>query len=204
MCTTAEIKQFFDERAAGWDAHCVHDPAKLEAIVTLAGVSAGSHVLDIACGTGALFSALLARNPACLTGVDLSDAMIAVAAQKFHDSSLRLLASDLFSLTASDFPEAPGGFDSLFVYSAYPHFLDKDAFAKQLYSLAAPGGRIMVAHSESRETINSRHHGAAVQQVSTSLRAAAVEAAVFAPYFDVDILVDTPALYLISGVKRQA
>ena len=40
------IRAFFDERAAGWDASCHHDPHRLAAVAALAQIAPGSRVLD--------------------------------------------------------------------------------------------------------------------------------------------------------------
>ena len=36
-----QVKEYFDARAAQWDQMCHHDPEKLAALVTLAGVRPG-------------------------------------------------------------------------------------------------------------------------------------------------------------------
>lgn len=190
-----QVKEYFDARAAQWDQMCHHDPEKLAALVTLAGVRPGQKILDIACGTGALFDTLLQRQPSRLVGVDVSDQMIAVVRQKYPLSCVELVAADVL-----DFSQT--GFDTAFLYSAYPHFADKEALARKVWECLAPGGRFMVAHSESRLTIDQRHHSPQVQRVSTHLRPAVQEAAVWQKFFEVDILADTPDLYVISGVKK--
>ncbi len=193
----SQIKQFFDEKAGNWDNMNFHDPKKLNMVVTMAQIPEGGRVLDLACGTGVLFPEILKRNPSELMGVDLSDAMIARAKEKFQDSRLRLIAADFFDLQET-------GFDVVTIYSAYPHFLDKDKLLHHVWETLKPGGRVLVAHTDSRHQINHRHSGGAhVQSVSSHLGTAWEESRWFDPYFTLDILADTPEFYLISGIKKE-
>ena len=194
---TNKMKQFFDEKAGNWDAVNVHDPKKLSMVAAMAQIPEGGRVLDLACGTGVLFPEILQRNPSELLGVDLSSEMISQARKKFGDSRLRLIAADFFDLQET-------GFDVVTIYSAYPHFLDKEKLLRHVWETLKPGGRILVAHTDSRRQINHRHSGGThVQSVSSHLGPAWEESKQFVPYFTVDILADTPEFYLISGIRKE-
>lgn len=110
------------------------------------------------------------------------------------DERLHLTAGDVLKWQET-------GFDAAIVYSAYPHFANKAALAQKLCALLKPGGRFMVAHSESRQVIDARHqHGA--QAVSVGLKPAAEEMRWFEGLFAIDILADTDQLYVLSGTKK--
>ena len=192
---TGEIREFFDRRAESWDGMYPDRPEKIAAIVTLAGVRRGTRVADIACGTGVLFPEILSRDPDSLLGVDLSEKMIDRARSKFSDRRLRLTASDCFKVRET-------GFDTVLLYNAYPHFPDKRRLAEYTAGLLKPGGRLMVAHGESRETINNRHGGSMTGRLSWELRPAKEEAAEFADLFKIDMLADTASIYFFSGLKK--
>lgn len=194
MENIASVKAFFDERAQDWDKTCIHDPRKISAIVTLAQIMEGCKLLDIACGTGVLFPEALSRGPEAISGVDLSERMIEIARKKCTDPRVRTSAMDFL-----EFDE--NGFDVAIIYCAYPHFLDKAALIRHVYDRLTPGGRFMVAHSESRDTINGRHHGAVVQEVSESLLPAASEAELWKSHFAIDLMADNSDIYLFSGLK---
>lgn len=191
------IKQFFDHMADTWDEENWIDANKIAAIVTLAGIREGSRVVDIACGTGVLVPELLSRNPSLLLGVDLSDRMIERAREKYTDPRLRLLATDLFAVKET-------GFDTAMIFNAYPHFGDKRDLAAQAAKLLASGGRLMVAHGGGKQIINSCHTGEAVSHISWPLRSASEEAAEFSEFFEIDMTVDSPDIYLFSGIKKEA
>ncbi len=192
---TEEIRTFFDRCADMWDGRCRHDPEKIAAIVTLAGVRPGGRVADIACGTGVLFPEILSRDPELLLGVDLSGKMIEKARSKFTDPRLRLAAADFFDVDE-------GGFDAVLLYSAYPHFPDKARLAAHMASMLKPGGRFLVAHGESREAINGCHSGGQVSPLSWKLHGAREEAENFSALFTIDMLADTKDIYFFSGIKK--
>lgn len=188
------VQNFFNERADGWDAYCHHDAQRLARILQEAQLAPGLRILDAACGTGVLFAPLLQSCPAQLVGLDISEKMIAVAQQKYAAPNLCTLAQDLYTYTGT-------GFDRVILYSAYPHFADKQALAQKLYEVLAPGGRFVVAHSESRHAINGHHTGPAVCAVSSHLHSAAAECRWFESLFTVDVCVDTDEVYIFSGIK---
>lgn len=194
--STERIRSFFDGLADGWDARCRHDPEKLAAIVTLAGIGPGSRVADIACGTGVLFPEILSRKPSLLFGIDLSEKMIEKAREKFSDPRLRLAAADCFDVKET-------GFDVVVLYSALPHFSDRARLAAQAAAMLKPGGRFLAAHSEGRQSINSCHDGGALT-VSWELKSAREEAANFAGLFAIDMLADTKDIYFFSGTKKES
>ena len=189
-----DMKLFFDGCAETWDDNCTFHQEKIAAIVTLAGIKSGSRVVDIACGTGVMFSEILSRNPAEVFGIDLSSEMITKARSKFSDPRLHLLASNLFDVRETDF-------DTAMIFSAYPHFQDKRELAKQVSGMLNVGGRVMVAHCEGKNSINGCHTGKSVSRISWPLRPAKEEAAEFAEYFNIDILADTSDICLFSGIK---
>ena len=192
---TSDIRQFFDGLAERWDQICFHDPDKLRAITALAQFPKEANVADLACGTGAMLPYLLNKNPQSITAVDLSEQMIIRAKSKCIDPRVRFLVSDLFALEENNF-------DTVILYSAYPHIPDKRAIARKLSSLLLPGGRFLIAHSEGRAAINERHLDPDTAAVSIPLRPVREEIESFCDWFEVDIQIDTPEFYVFSGLKK--
>ena len=126
--------------------------------------------------------------------IDLSDKMLEAAAKKFNDSRIKLWQGDFNEFAKKDF-------DCAFVYSAYPHFPDKAAFAEKIHSVLKPDGRFVIAHSESRHEINHRHSQGA-EHVSDILAPVSEERVYFDKLFNIDITVDTDYMYIISGTKK--
>lgn len=195
MSQLDDIRTFFDGLAPGWDRNTHHDERVISALLTLPSCPRGGRVLDVACGTGVLLPYLLALEPEAVHAIDLSPAMVALAAQKHRDPRLTVACADFYTYDR-------GPFDLITVYSAYPHFFDKAAFARQAAHLLRPGGRLLIAHSQGKDAINARHSGGAAV-VSTQLRTPREESVPLAPFFLVDAMVDTTELYLLSGTRRE-
>lgn len=197
MMDKKEMKVFFDRLASNWDEDCYHDEAKINKILDYAGITAGVSVLDVACGTGVLFPYYLQRNVKQIVGVDISTEMIAEAAKKFDDPRMKLISSDIESAVFDK------KFDRCVIYSALPHFEDPAHLIRFLADNLLPGGRLTVAHSESRAIIDDRHLNHACS-VSMGLLPEDELAKLFEPYFIVDVILSNDEMYIVSGVKKHS
>lgn len=191
------MKLFFNARAADWDAHCAPpDASALRALFLAAGVQEGLRVLDIACGTGVLFPSLLETSPALLHGIDLSAEMARLAREKHPDPRARVFEEDFYTFSSGT------RYDLAVSYNAYPHFMDKARFVRQLHALLAPHGRFLVLHKGGRAQINACHSHAEAEHISVPLLPCAEEAKRFQGLFRIDMQLDTDACYVLSGTKR--
>ncbi len=188
-----QISKFFDYQAQTWDDRPI-DILRIQHIMSFCDLKAGQKILDVACGTGVLFKALLAYSPNCVLGVDISEQMAQKAIQKTKDSRLQVIARDFLELEAY-------GFDRVIIHNAYPHFFDKDKLAKKTFEVLRSGGRFIVAHSMGRKTINAVHDKIKAGKFSTKLNSAATEKCWFEPWFTIDKCVDTDDSYIITGIK---
>jgi demethylmenaquinone methyltransferase/2-methoxy-6-polyprenyl-1,4-benzoquinol methylase len=166
----------------------------LSTILTLGGIREGIDVLDVACGTGVLFPDYLGRNVASVTGIDISPEMAKIAASKFPQ--VNVICGDV-ETTAFD-----RKFDAIMVYNAFPHFPDPKHLIDVLAKLVKPGGRLSVAHGMSRAQLQQHHAGRAAQ-VSIDLIHEKELAALFAPYFDVDVVISNDRMYQVAGKRRE-
>ena len=188
-----DVIRFFDRCAPSWDVGLVRNEAVISAILDNAGVKAGVDVLDVACGTGVLFSDYLQRGVASLTAIDISPEMVKIAQQKFPE--VRVLCGDVEQTV---FDQC---FDVIMIYNAFPHFPDPARLIGCLARWVKPGGRLSVAHGMSREMLNHHHSGTA-SRVSVDLLEENELAALFAPYFDVDTVISDERMYQVAGRRR--
>ena len=188
-----EVIRFFDRCAPSWDADLVRNEAVISAILDNAGVKAGVDVLDVACGTGVLFSDYLQRGVASLTAIDISPEMVKIAQQKFPE--VRILCGDVEQTV---FDQC---FDVIMIYNAFPHFPDPARLIGCLARWVKPGGRLSVAHGMSREKL-LQHHAGTASRVSVDLLEENELAALFAPYFDVDTVISDERMYQVAGRRR--
>lgn len=189
---------YFDERAAGWNEQAEPAGAKHLMIAQLAGVHEGSRVLDVGCGTGIMERAYLDLGASSIVALDASSEMIRHARMRFEDvpgDRLRFECQDVI-----DF-EDDEPFDVVVIYNAYPHILDKKALVEATASLLMPGGRFLVAHGMSRETLNA-HHANVPHDVTSDLLPAQEAALDWQDAFDIDMMADTCFTYFFGGLKR--
>ena len=84
-----EIASFFDSLAESWDEEMIKSQWKIDRILSIAEVTEGKSVLDVACGTGVLVPDYISRNVRKYVGIDISHNMIEIAkkANRFFKSS---------------------------------------------------------------------------------------------------------------------
>lgn len=192
MIEQKDVIAFFDERAGGWDAGMVRSDEKIGRILDNAKVTAGSRVLDIACGTGVLIGDYLRRNVESVTAVDISPEMVRIAREKFPQENVTVLCGDA---AQAHFP-AP--FDCIVIYNAFPHFPEPERLISHLAGLLAPGGTLTVAHGFSRKALDA-HHAKTARSVSNGLLPVEALAGLFAKHLTVTVQISNDEMYQVVG-----
>lgn len=184
-------KKFFDGLAENWRKEGGIDDDTLETLFKETNLPQGGRVLDVGCGTGVIDGYLVSR---CRTvdAVDVSEKMIERA--KANNPEVNYTVADFYVFTA-DKP-----YDSIIVFDAYPHFLDKDAFAAKAHSLLTDGGTLWIMFDESRERINGHHAG--LSGISVPLLSAEKEGARLNEFFETIFKADDSERYIL-GLKKK-
>ena len=191
-----EIASFFDSLAESWDEEMIKSQWKIDRILSIAEVTEGKSVLDVACGTGVLVPDYISRNVRKYVGIDISHNMIEIAENKF-------LGYENFSYICEDaetykFSES---FDCIVIYNAFPHFANRTLLFENLSAHLNDSGRITIAHGMSRDAL-IKHHSGRAEKVSSILPEADELAKIMESYFEVDIKISTDEIYIVSGKKR--
>lgn len=188
-----DIIEFFDSLAPTWDRDMIKSDEIIGKILDNAKMTAGQDVLDVACGTGVMFDYYLNRGANWVTGIDISPEMAKIAATKYkNNSKVAVICDDVLS---ADFGKM---FDLAVVYNAFPHFPDPEALIKRLASLLKTGGRLTIAHGQSRKQIDAHHSGGA-SKVSVGLMSEENLAKLFEPYFEIETVISDDIMYQVSG-----
>ncbi len=189
----SDVIAFFNRCAPSWDAEMIRNEEIIRIILDNAHIQRDIDVLDVACGTGVLFPDYLAREVRSVTGIDIAPEMASRAREKFPQASVICGDVETYPFDKQ--------FDAVMVYNAFPHFPDPQRLIERLAGLTKPGGRLSVAHGMSRAMLTHHHSGAACK-VSIELIGELELAALFAPWFDVDIVISDDRMYQVAGTKR--
>lgn len=189
-----EIETFFNELACRWDMICKHDREKIDILLKLINIQEEATILDIGCGTGILESHLLPYKPKRILAVDLAKEMILEAKEKYTEENIEFRCVDVMNLGEEKF-------DYAIIYSAFPHFMEPDKFIAHISTLLNPGGKIAICHGQSKEQINGHHHENA-SEISIGLLPAKEVGEMLEKYFDIQVLLDTEHMYMVSGIKK--
>ena len=113
----------------------------------VANSKVGAKVLDVGCGTGAL-TLKLAKAGFEVTGVDISQSMLAQLAERAKGLNVKLVEADIFSLP---FPDSC--FDSAVSRWVLPHFSNWESALREVARVLKPGG-VIVFDFPSREHVD--------------------------------------------------
>lgn len=188
-------REFFNSLAYKWDEMCYHDDKKIRKILELSGVEKGSKILDIGTGTGILISYLLEKLPAKLVGVDISENMIEVARKKYKNEDVKFVVSDIMNFNEDKY-------DYIFIYSAYPHFKNKENLFQHLYKLLNENGKVIIAHSQSRDEIN-HVHSKSDEVKEDILLSIEDNCKIINKYLKIQKTVDNFGIYYIEAIKNR-
>ena len=189
-----DVISFFDRLASQWDADMIRSDRKIGIILDNAGVQEGSHILDVACGTGVLIPDYLQRNVASVTAIDISPQMVNIARSKFPQDNVQILCGDV------ETAEFSRKFDCIMVYNAFPHFPEPEALIQALTAHLAPGGTLTIAHGMSRHEIDHHHEGPA-SKVSVGLMHEDALAAMMRKYLRVTVKLSNDEMYQVTGIN---
>ena len=134
-------KRAFDAQAATYDEEAQGSHARLLYPHMIAEVAAAKprRALDMGCGTGALTELVAEAVPDCsVAGVDLSEAMLAVAYERLGNRV------DLHVADCERLPFADGLFDVVFCNDSFHHYPDPEKAAFEAWRVLAPGGVFVV------------------------------------------------------------
>lgn len=194
-----KTKEFFNSVADKWDAMCFHDDKKLDAIFSEIGLFKDAKVMDVGCGTGILISRIFDEigDGGKLVAVDYSEKMLKIAKSRHDFSCLKFMCNDISCVKFKE-----NYFDFIICYSVFPHFKDKLAVLTHLSKALAPGGKLCICHSESRDAINAQHASVDTRVAQDVLASSDVIHELFEEIGLTTVTrIDNDCLYIVIGKK---
>lgn len=148
-------KIFFDKHAQRWDTLISKENMeKIEKyIIPALELKEGGKVIDVGSGTGVLLPFLkdIVGAKGVVVALDYSQKMLDKAKEKYGDVFCYICKNAEHTLLANNY------FDAVVCFSVFPHFSNKLRALKEMHRIMKPGGRLIIAHADLRETINEYH-----------------------------------------------
>ncbi|KYH33232.1 class I SAM-dependent methyltransferase [Neomoorella mulderi] len=140
------MAEIFDHKASDYDdwykrpLGALVDRVEKEPVYAYLEPRAGEHILDVGCGTGN-FSLELARLGVKVTGIDISEPMLATARCKAAAAGLEI---EFLHADAMNLPFADNTFDKIVSVTALEFAPDLQAVLAESYRVLKPGGRMVI------------------------------------------------------------
>lgn len=100
----------------------------------------GMKVLDVGCGTG-IFSMKLAERGCIVTGIDVSEEMLAVAQRKVAEKKLSI---SFLKMNATELAFEDGAFDVVLAMAAVEFIEDTDRAMKEMFRVVKDCGQVLI------------------------------------------------------------
>ena len=149
------IKAYFNQSAAIWDETISEkDTTKLRRMAKRLNINPSSTVLDVGTGTGVFIPFLLSEvgENGQIVALDFAEEMLRKAQAKGFNGNIDYLCADVMNIPVADVV-----FDAIVCYSSFPHFQDKPRALAEMNRVIKSGGRLLICHTTSRDTINEIH-----------------------------------------------
>lgn len=219
-----KIIDFFNKCAPYWDEWAIRKEEILVKLLDNANITAGIDVLDIACGTGFLFSDYIKRNVHSVTAIDLSPEMVRIAREKnkklYNDPQqiTSLEHRPYVQTTKNTFCKPPlcpikiicddaqtyqfdQQFDVAMIFNAFPHFMEPEKIIIATAKNLKYGGRIAISHDMGRQELD-HHHQKKASEISIPLLHQDDLVKLMTPYFDIDIVIANNDMFQVCGTKK--
>ncbi len=145
--------EYFDQKATRWRAldYIFHQQSQVKKILRHHNIQIHGRVIDVGCGTGVMYS-LLTETADSIIAVDSSLSML----KNFCPSSRPSKCYPIQSY-AEELPLKDRICDWVIVYSSFPHLGHKELALREFSRVLKDRAKLLIFHTESRETINSIH-----------------------------------------------
>ena len=137
----------FKEYANKFDNYRSADQNLIDTLINMMGLSKDMHILDYGCGTGNYLMQLKARGFIHLYGLDKSEEMCKISAEK---TGLVVRCGDELNL-----PYEKNSFDAVIIIDVLHFVQNIDVFFARLNTIIKPGGKVFIA-TQSREQLRTR------------------------------------------------
>ena len=147
-------KAFFNSIAEEWDKTNEVNKEKINFLLSRVHIQEGDKVLDIGTGTGVLIPFIREFNKMGeINALDVSEGMWHKAKENYNN-----LPNVKFTLLDVEEEKVEGKYNKIILYSMFPHLKRReDTIRKLVTENLCESGKLIIAHSSSREFLNNMH-----------------------------------------------
>ncbi|MBS7131805.1 MULTISPECIES: class I SAM-dependent methyltransferase [Clostridium] len=147
-------KAFFNSIAEEWDKTNEVNKEKINFLLSRVHIQEGDKVLDIGTGTGVLIPFIREFNKMGeINALDVSEGMLYKAKEKYNN-----FPNIKFTLLDVEEEKVEGKYNKIILYSMFPHLKRReDTIRKLVTENLCDSGKLIIAHSSSREFLNNMH-----------------------------------------------
>lgn len=191
-----KVKEFFESIADNWNNE-KDDLNKIRGLFKEIEIKNNEDILDLGCGKGIITPIINEYTNKLVYGIDLSEKMINGAKIKNPDlNKYNYICGDYLNYSFDL------KFDKIIIFNAYPHFLDKNTFAKKAYNDLKDDGLLIIMHNLGKEELNKYHHNHA-DKISNGLMEPKEEEKALNDYFKLVKSIDENNRYLMVLKKEK-
>ena len=114
----------------------------IDEVVEPAGNRACHHVVDAGCGVGGTARYMVGKYGCRVTGLNISEAQLAIAEQLTKEAGLEGLVNFTFADCSRRLPFPDASMDAVVNISSACHFSDRPQFLREVRRILKPGGRL--------------------------------------------------------------
>ncbi len=192
-------KTFFNNAAQNWEKEHQREKerSKLGKLFPYLPVKKGDRVLDAGCGTGRLIP-FIKKAAGCegqIVEMDFAQKMLRLAKEKHSTPNINFVQSD-----AQQVPFREKSFDVVICFALLPHIPNKQRALKEFKTILKPKGSLFIAHTMSREELNSFHKkvkGPVTQDLLPGQKE--MKTLLFKAGFQSPSITNKPSLYIAMG-----
>lgn len=143
-------RQYFDKTYDSWREVPDEKIRIINETLNMLGIEEGSSLLDVASGTGILYSVLKDMSLSNYVALDISENMLKELKSMYPDTTV----------ICGDFDrelELENSFDYIIIFNSIPHFENLDTVFSNADKHLKDGGTFAIVHARTREGLKQHH-----------------------------------------------
>lgn len=143
-------KEYFNDTYEKWKEISDKNASIINRTINILGISKGNSVLDVASGTGVLYTALKHMQLSNYVALDISENMLLELKHLYPE--VTTICNNFDKVV-----ELEGKFDYIIIFNSIPHFENLDIVFLNAKKHLKVGGIFAIVHSKTRDELKEHH-----------------------------------------------